>query len=158
MQYVYVCNTYTPQSCHHLQPVVSLNFLPILKPNTLAYSLFWTASGNTFTVCLRSILTTSFHKMNAPRQAWQLKALHSQHSSKLVRVLFAFRLLCCVLCLCVYLCVCGATGALLTPICRAHFTFYLFRICCMPHTANANVAPSTGCPTERCSNDAHYAI
>lgn len=47
-----------------------------------------------------------------PRSAWQLKALHSQHSSKLVRVLFAFRLLryvhsaVCV-CVCFFVCVWG---------------------------------------------------
>lgn len=47
-----------------------------------------------------------------PRSAWQLKALHSQHSSKLVRVLFAFRLLRYVLsavcvCVCFFVCMWG---------------------------------------------------
>lgn len=142
---VIIHNTHTPcslSSCQLLQPVASLNML-------LSFSL--------------SIALSKWQHVNSlptppqkivPRSAWQLKALHSQHSSKLVRVLFAFRLLRCVLsavcvclcvsvcvCVCFFVCVCGATGALLTPICRAHFTFYLFRICCMPHTANANVAP-----------------
>lgn len=100
---VIIHNTHTPcslSSCQLLQPVASLNML-------LSFSLSIALSKWQHVYSL----PTPPQKV-VPRSAWQLKALHSQHSSKLVRVLFAFRLLRCVLsavcvCVCFFVCVWG---------------------------------------------------
>lgn len=162
---VIIHNTHTPCSlspCQLLQPVASLNML-------LSFSL--------------SIALSKWQHVNSlptppqkivPRSAWQLKALHSQHSSKLVRVLFAFRLLRCVLstvcvfvcfCVCFFVCVCVGPWALCWHQFAEHtlrFICFAFVACHTPPTPTSRLLPRSpsfnDCPTERCSNDAHYAI